>query len=228
MQIFFKNDILHLKCFFHFANAIKNKLKKLQINKNLKEIDILTVEINVKLICFIDIQKVEEYKKFLIEHIKKYKKFKTFIDYLNDNWFNRNVKYYNYSTIIQNYYNKNELLNKLYLTNNIVESIHSKLNYNLPKHKTTKLDFIKSIENILLNDLIKKEEIIRNDFKTKTYLILIKKEKLNDTFKWIEYKKFNNYLREVKKLTNFGNIDSINKLIEQYDNHKNDELEYSI
>jgi len=40
----------------------------------------------------------------------------------------------------------------MYLTNNIVKSIHSKINYNLPKHKTTVYDFIKALENIILYD----------------------------------------------------------------------------
>ena len=47
------------------------------------------------------------------------------------------------------FYNKENILNKIYLTNNILESIHSKINTFLPKHKTNTYNFINSIKNII-------------------------------------------------------------------------------
>ena len=38
---------------------------------------------------------------------------------------------------------------------------------------------MKCIENLFFNDYIKTDEIIRHDYKTKAYLLIIEKEKLN-------------------------------------------------
>ena len=38
----------------------------------------------------------------------------------------------------------------MYLTNNIVESLHSKINLYLPKHKSTKYNLIKALEKLFL------------------------------------------------------------------------------
>jgi len=42
----------------------------------------------------------------------------------------------------------------IYLTNNIAENINGKLNYYLPKRITNENNFIKSVNNILINDAI--------------------------------------------------------------------------
>ena len=55
----------------------------------------------------------------------------------------------------------------MYMTNNIVESYHSRINYYLPKHKYNKHNFIKCIENIIYNDMIKNNDVIRHEYKTK-------------------------------------------------------------
>ena len=82
----------------------------------------------------------------------------------------------------------------MYLTNNIVESLHSKLNFYLPKHKTNKYNFIYAIQNIIFNDSIKLSNICRFDYKTKALILLIEKEKLNDACKWIKYDNFIDYI----------------------------------
>ena len=51
---------------------------------------------------------------------------------------------------------------KIYLTNNIVETIHGKLNYYLPKHITNPFNFINSINNVLLNDTSDNKTIKRS------------------------------------------------------------------
>ena len=50
--------------------------------------------------------------------------------------FKKNNEEYNYSNIIKKYYDNEDKLNRLYLTNNIIESLRSKLDYYLPKQVT--------------------------------------------------------------------------------------------
>ena len=66
-------------------------------------------------------------------------------------------------------------MDKLYVTNNIIESLHSKLNYYLPRHVANQYNFINVIKNILINDSIINTSIIRKDIKTKTLLYIIDK-----------------------------------------------------
>ena len=56
-------------------------------------------------------------------------------------------------------------MEKLYLTNNIIESLHAKLNYFLPRHVTNQQNFVNSMNNILINDSIINSQIKRKDFK---------------------------------------------------------------
>ena len=76
-------------------------------------------------------------------------------------------------------------MKRFYFTNNVAESIHQKLDYYLPKRKTTPLDFIKSVRNCFINFDIKNTEMERFDIKTRTIISIINGEKLNEKFKWI-------------------------------------------
>jgi hypothetical protein len=51
--------------------------------------------------------------------------------------------------------------------------LHSKINYYLPKYKTSILDFTNIMQNIFINDMINNEEIIRYDYKTRALQYLI-------------------------------------------------------
>ena len=105
-------------------------------------------------------------------------------------------------------------MDKLYVTNNIIESLHSKLNYYLPRHVANQYNFINVIKNILINDNIINTSIIRKDIKTKTLLYIIDKEKLNTNFKWIEEKTFKLYLKKIiNDNFDYDNEDESNKLI---------------
>ena len=105
-------------------------------------------------------------------------------------------------------------MDKLYVTNNIIESLHSKLNYYLPRHVANQYNFINVIKNILINDSIINTSIIRKDIKTKTLLYIIDKEKLNTNFKWIEEKTFKLYLKKIiNDNFDYDNEDESNKLI---------------
>lgn len=56
------------------------------------------------------------------------------------------------------------------------------------------------MKNIFLNDYIKNSEIKRYDWKDRSIISLIEKEKLNDEFKWISYDIFKYYLKLIQKL----------------------------
>jgi hypothetical protein len=92
-----------------------------------------------------------------------------FIGYLKNYLFNLNPQIYNYSELIKYFQLKDNILylQKLYTSNNICESINSKLKYYLPKRTTNNYDFVKSIWKVLLNDKILKNNIIRKDYKQK-------------------------------------------------------------
>lgn len=45
---------------------------------------------NIRLLCFIDFNKLNEYEDFIKQHLKKLKKYNTFIFYLDNFWFKNN------------------------------------------------------------------------------------------------------------------------------------------
>ena len=71
----------------------------------------------------------------------------------------------------------------LFITNNIIESLHSKISNYLPKGKTTSKGFILAIKNIIKDSELVKNEIKRHDYKTQTLIKLAngynKKEEFN-------------------------------------------------
>ena len=163
--------------------------------------------------------KIKEYQTLIIDKLEQLKSYNKFISYLKNYWFNHNRYDYNYSDVISNYYKNKNLIDRMYLTNNIVESLHSKINLYLPKHKSTKYNFINTLENIIFNDSFKIENLKRFDFKTKALMLLIEKENLNTDIKWINYKTFIYYIKSVKDSIN-NNI--VFKEINDYkDDHKN-------
>lgn len=83
---------------------------------------------------------------------------------------------------------------KLYKSNNICESINSKLNYYLPKRATNNNYFLKSLGKVLLNNKIFNNNIIRKDYKTKILNKLIEDEDFNNNLKWVDYKDFIKYV----------------------------------
>jgi len=64
----------------------------------------------------------------------------------------------------------NNVLSHFYFTNNIAESLHNKLNLYLPNNKITNSNFIISLRNVIINYKIKKNNIIRNDYVTKSLI----------------------------------------------------------
>ena len=113
----------------------------------------------------------------------------------------------------------------MYITNNIVESIHFRINYYLPKHKYNKHNFIKCIENIIYHDIIKNNDVIRHDYKTKGLLLIIEKEKINKDPKWFNYETFQNYFDKIKKIIQINSNTSIKELVDNYEKEFNKNIE---
>ena len=103
---FFNKDIVHLKCFFHFAKSIREKLKKIGGNKKGLKKKTTNILNNIELICFIDEEKVEGFKKFIIENLKRLNHYQDFINYLNTFWFKRKNTDYNFSNTIKKFSSK--------------------------------------------------------------------------------------------------------------------------
>ena len=103
------------------------------------------------------------------------------------------------------------------MRNNIVESIHSRINYNLPKHKYNKQNFIKCIENIIYNDMIKNNDVIRHDFTTKGILLIIEKENIKKVPKWINLETFQNNFDKIKKIIQYNSNTTIKELVDNYE-----------
>lgn len=154
---------------FSFYKSLPGKIKKIGATK--KGLNKETYEIlnNVELLYLIDIDKMERYKKFLLENIDKLNKYKEFVSYIKNFWFKRPNEEYNFSKFIHKYIKNKNALEKLYLRNNITESIHAKLNYFLPRHITNQVNFINSFKNISINDAFKNSDIVRKIIKQNHY-----------------------------------------------------------
>ena len=103
----------------------------------------------------------------------------------------------------------------MYTTNNIIESIKSKLNYYLPKKVTNNYSFIKSITKVLINDSLKDFINYRKEYKTKALLNLIKDLDFNNNIHRINYDIIQKYVKlEINK--HMENIKE-NEMIKQYE-----------
>ena len=196
---FFTNEIIHIRCIFHFMQAVRAKCNKLGLCKKKLNKELYVVLKNIELICLIDSDNIKKYKDFLLENLNKKEKYKSLSRYLKNYWFKKPNNIYNFSEFFKKFKGNKKYLDKIYLTNNIVESIHGKLNYYLPKHITNSFNFINAINNIFVNDVLNNNNIIRHDFKTKALLLLIENENINNNFKWISYEQFKYYLNKVIK-----------------------------
>jgi hypothetical protein len=70
-------------------------------------------------------------------------------------------------------------MGKIYITNNIVESINSKINFYLPKKVTSNIDFVKSLTNLIVKSKFNNNEGKRKDFITRSIIVIINKFNLN-------------------------------------------------
>ena len=109
---------------------------------------------------------------------------------------------------LYNYYEfiniKNDMINircseKIYLTNNICESINSKINYYLPKKLTSNVDFVNCINKLFINSKFNDSDIIRHDYVTKSLIKIIIDNKLDEHLKWVSYKDYMEIHKAFKK-----------------------------
>ena len=119
---------------------------------------------------------------------------------------------------------KEKVNEHLFVTNNIAESLHQKINFNLPKRKTTSFDFITSIQSILYKNFIKIENIKRRDYITQA-LINISININNNNFEWIQLEDFKN---KETKIISSKNSHLKNNLLEEFIKTVNDIEEDSI
>ena len=206
---YFGKTVINSKCLFHLGQMILKQLIKIGYHKkkfNKKAIEILR---NIEILCFIKKEKIKDYKDIIIKKLSGNDNYKSFLNYLKNYFFKLNETVYNYEKIIYNQQGDiiedNKFLNKLYLTNNVSESINSKLNYYLPKRATNNKDFVESISKICINNNIKKNNIIRHDYITRSMLLMIKDLNLNENPKWISYEEFYNFLQIIIK-KNYNDI----------------------
>ena len=210
---FEKSLVINSKCLFHLGQMIIKQLNKIGYHKkkfNKKAIEILR---NNEILCFIKKENIKYYKDIIIKKLSGNDNYKPFLNYLKNYFFKLNETIYNYEKIIYNekgeIIDDNKFLNKLYLTNNIAESINSKLNYYLPKRATNNKDFVESILKICINNNIKKTNIIRHDYITRAMLLIIKELRLNENPKWISYEDYYNFLKIIIK-TNYHDNNNAN------------------
>ena len=205
----FEEKPLLVSCFFHFSANIRRKMEKLKITG--KKFNKMAIEIlrNIELLCFIKPKNIKKFSEILKENLNKNERHKKLYQYVYNYYIKKKPEIYNYSFIIDYTKDKSKekYLKKLYLTNNIEESMHSKINFYLGKKSTTNNMFINAVQNIFTSDELKKENLIRYDYVTQTLIALIETLKFNDSLRWISYDqyiKFNSLI--IKKIK--GDIDS--------------------
>ena len=173
-------------------------MQKLNLTKNKLNKKCYEVLKNIEILSFISKSKIENYIKFIISELEKKDDMKKLIPYIKKNWFKKNYEFFNYSELLEKSIGGDDkYLDKFYITNNISESLHAKLNFYLPKNVTNSEMFSLSLTKVLIDDTIKKDCIKRYDFKTRALIKIIEKFNLNENPKWINYKVFNTYEKEL-------------------------------
>ena len=148
----------------------------------------LSLEIitNIEILCFINIENIKEFQDIIIKKLETYEKLSSFINYLKEFIFKIDPNIYNYSKLIEHFDIENEenkFLAKLYTSNNICESLNSKIPLYLPKKVTDNYNFISSLVKVIANDLLDDNvKIFLKDYKTRTIMKLIDEIYLNNNF----------------------------------------------
>ena len=163
------------------AGFFKKKLNK-------KAVEIIR---NLELLVFLDKKNIIDFESIIIKEISKIKNSSKFINYLKNYIFKIINNGYNYSKIINEYLEgNNRSIEKLYLTNNICESINSKINFYLPKRVTSNYDFVNTLSKVFINNTFDNKTIKRHDYITRTLIKIIQDEKLNYKLNWITFDQF--------------------------------------
>lgn len=112
--------------------------------------------------------KIKTYFSIIKENLANSENEKSFFQYYENTWLKKNYDLFNYYELIADiicknlYINKNgdnnsdktlkskiKSLNQFYLTNNVCESLHSKISLHLPKGKISKNSFRETIDAVL-------------------------------------------------------------------------------
>ena len=195
-------------------NIYKNVYKfKYKLIKNL--ISYRRYKNSLIVLCFIEIKNIKIFKGIILKKLEEFGNLKDFILYLNKNIFKLDPHIYNYSKLVEYNIKKNETkyLEKLYTSNNICESINSKINYNLPKKVSNPEIFINCISKFILNEDLKTDKLIRRDYITKAIILLIKELNFNENLKWIP---FEDFMKFQKKCINENEIPIEDYTAEQF------------
>ena len=194
----------------------------------------ISIEIisNIELLCFLNEENIEEFQKIIINKLKSFPKLNSFVKYLKNYLFKLSPTIYNYSKIIEHFKNNdiNHFLDKLYTTNNICESLNSKISFNLPKKPTNNFNFVNALTNILTNSIVdENKKIYRKDYKTKSLIKIINDLDLNNELSWVSYDIIKKNLKEILKNNNMEISENyiekyINYIIEE-DEENNEEID---
>ena len=203
-NINFKNKLIHSRCFFYFSKMIRGKLSQAGICKKKLTKDNFEIISNIELLCFISLKNIKKFQTIILEELKENKSLDKFVKYLKVYLFKLNPIIYNYTNLIEYFKsnNENKYLDHLYTTNNICETINSKLDYFLPKRATNNLSFLDSISKVIINDEFRSDSIVRKDYKSKSLIYLIEDLKFNDNLNWIKYEMFEKYINIILKKEN--------------------------
>ena len=203
----FHNKPIIMHCFFHFVQCIVKYMKKYKFSK--RAFEILK---NIELLCFINPKYITTYSKFLEENLNELKE-KQLYQYLYKNWISKKPELDNYYDIFR-INNPSNTMPFFFATNNIAESLHSKLKLYLPYKRTSNINFIISMRNIINNSEIKKNDLIRKDYVTKT-LISYANNINNKKYKWLEYNRFIELEKEIINKNGITESNAVNNLTDE-------------
>ena len=150
---------------------VKTGLIKSKLNKY--SIEILR---NIEILCFIKKTSIKKLHDIILNKIKTNTKLKPFCSYLTNYLFKLDYKTYNYEDYLKYFDDNNDnnkYMDKIYFTNNVIESLNSKINSYLPKKIHYNNEFINCITKIFININTIGEKIIRHDYVSKTLIKLI-------------------------------------------------------
>ena len=156
----FKKKPYIICCLFHYAQTIIKKMEKLNIlsfNMTKRSIEILR---NLEILCFLDKNRIAKYYNILKDEISNNENEKNLMIHTEKYWLKKYKDLYSYGQLIKdiinlknNYINnegsiqsENNLISKLksldkvYFTNNICETIHSKISKYLVMEILLKVD----------------------------------------------------------------------------------------
>ena len=244
----FKKKPYIICCIFHYSQCILKKLKEYKIIK--KKINKHAYEIlrNLEFLCFIDIRNIKPFFNNLKDKYNQTEGDIKLMNYIEKNWISKDPLLYNYSELIKDiiktknlYINKNydknsektlisklKSIQKVFFSNNICESMHSKIAKNLPSGAVTKTNFRDTLDYTLKHYYYKTRQILRRDYITRSCIIAIEKYKVNETKNPISYICF---LEELKKtvaiMTGKTNLKAVEEVINYIEDieEKEDESE---